>query len=774
MRRSLVAFIVSTVALAAHAQTATVTGRVVADATGDPIPNVRVAVASTAAGSPVLTDGDGRFTLPAPAGPQSVVASKSGYARSDAKPATAGQPIEIRLRRGATIAGHVVDHFGEAAAAVRVAAQIPAAAGSGNPTTVATVETDDRGEYRIPGLSAGAYLVVVNNVRSVTTPRVVNDRQIFETRPELVRTYYPGAATPADAELLQVNFGEERSDIDFVVADEHIVGNPFSIKRVGSPLQPPPLSAGTVATAIVRGRVLSTDGRSLPHADVSLISNKSFLMRRSGATDADGAFEFTELPAATYHVVASKHGFAPVESANGADNPITATLGGGRDVEVATGQTYEKVDVTLRRWGTLAGRIADELGEPLQGVNVQLLHIQYEAGRRRLVPAEGHSPVTDDLGRYRLYAVPPGQYIVSAAIGDVASGDLPGYTRSYYPGTSDTANAQFVSVGVSQDVAGIDFSLSRAKTARVTGKLFDAAGAPTLGGNVRLMPSRRSGAVTSVAVGARISPDGEFEFANVAPGQYTIVVDRGRSKPWIEGEFASVPVAVNGDDVKGLIIQTSAGSSIKGRVTFDTYSNTKLPRQNALEINPVPADFDLSPASVASADIHGDWTFDIAGVNGPRRLQLTRVPAGWALEEVRVNRIDATDRPLPFGRREQSLTDVEVVLTDRVSELTGTITDDNAAPMAGAHVVVFPTNRDRWYPGSRYMRTAASGDDGVFTLTGLPFASYYAAALARLPAEGADAWQDPAYLESLITRGRTFTIGSDGDKVSLSLRISAR
>src|SRR5215831_2002105 len=101
MRRNIVAAIVSTVALVAEAQTASVTGRVVADATGDPIPNVCVALAGPAAGSPVLTDGDGRFTLTAPAGRQSVIASKSGYARSDATPASAGQPIEIRLRRGA-------------------------------------------------------------------------------------------------------------------------------------------------------------------------------------------------------------------------------------------------------------------------------------------------------------------------------------------------------------------------------------------------------------------------------------------------------------------------------------------------------------------------------------------------------------------------------------------------------------------------------------------------------------------------------------------------
>ena len=74
--------------------------------------------------------------------------------------------------------------------------------------------------------------------------------------------------------------------------------------------------------------------------------------------------------------------------------------------------------------------------------------------------------------------------------------------------------------------------------------------------------------------------------------------------------------------------------------------------------------------------MHADWSFGIGGVNGPRRLQLLRAPDGWTLKAIRINGIDVTDRPLVFGRPDQSMTDVEVVLTDRINQLTGTITDD--------------------------------------------------------------------------------------------------
>jgi len=406
--------------------------------------------------------------------------------------------------------------------------------------------------------------------------------------------------------------------------------------------------------------------------------------------------------------------------------------------------------------------------------DVQLLHIRYEAGRRRLVPAGGAARVTDDLGRYRLYALPPGQYAVSATIGDVGSADLPNYTRSYFPGTANASEARFVSIGASEDLVGIDFSMARTQTARVAGKMVDSAGAPTTGGTVQLMPSQRSTSVISVPIGARILPDGQFEFANVAPGAYVIQAYRGRSKGWIEGEFGTLPVSVNGADLTGLILHTSSGSSITGRVTFDTFNGSKPPAASAIELSPIPIDFDLSPPNNwAVAEIHTDWSFDIEGVNGPRRLQLTRVPPGWALKEIRVNRLDATDRPLPFGRTDQSLSGVEVVLTDRISEVSGTIADVGAKPVAGARLVAFSIDRDRWYPASRYVRTAAAGSDGAFTLSGLPFGTYYAAAVARLPAEGEDAWRDPAFLESLRSRASTVTLG-EAQKISLSLRLAER
>ncbi len=93
------ALIVAALATPGAAQT-TITGRVVADDTGNPIANARVTLASTALGTPVvLTDADGRFAFPAPPTRSNVVANKTGYGRGEATPADGTRPIELRLKK---------------------------------------------------------------------------------------------------------------------------------------------------------------------------------------------------------------------------------------------------------------------------------------------------------------------------------------------------------------------------------------------------------------------------------------------------------------------------------------------------------------------------------------------------------------------------------------------------------------------------------------------------------------------------------------------------
>jgi protocatechuate 3,4-dioxygenase beta subunit len=748
----------------------TLSGRVVADDTGEALANARVGLGGSTQ-SAVLTDHDGRFALSAPAGRNTIAVSKTGYGRREIT--ASSQPIEIRLQRGVAISGRVTDAQGDPVVGARVVAEMASKPATGT-VVAADAFTNDRGEYRMGSLAPDTFKIAVMTQGEPTRQELPGGNvAVFSS---VRKTYYSDAATADAAQAVRLEPGEDSPSIDFVVPVTSVLQQMVMMMPLG--FTPAP-NAAARPTGVIRGRVVTTDGRAVSRAQVRLMpalppsrgSGPAAPPRPFQPTvvpaDDEGRFEFVELAAGSFRIAAVKAGYSPPGETM---SPGPPPLMSGLAVDLGDGETREHADITLARWGTLTGRVFDELGEPLQGVSVQLLQVRYQGGRRRLVAAGGSSPRTDDLGRFRSFGLAPGRYIVSAAVGDVASADLPGYTRSYYPGTPNASEAQFVSVALSQEVAGIDFSLAREKTALISGTLLDATGTPSTRGSVRLMTSQRSASAISTSIGARLLSDGRFEFPNVTPGQYVIQVDRGRRGSAIEGEFGAMPVSVNGVDVTNLVLQTSAGSSIAGRVTFDSYLGANAPRPGAIEITTVPIDPDQSTMSPASADIRDDWSFSIAGVNGPRRLQLQRAPAEWTLKEIRVRGIDVTDRPLAFGRDDQSLTDVEIVLSDRVNEISGAVVDDRGRPAPGSHAVVFATDRDRWYPASRFIRQTAAGADGAIALAGLPAGSYYAAAVARLPADGDDAWQDPAFLESLVPRARDFAIG-EGQKQVLNLKL---
>jgi protocatechuate 3,4-dioxygenase beta subunit len=745
-----------------------VSGQVVADETGDPIANAQITLTPAGLGtSVVMTDGNGSFGIMVPATASGVAAMKSGYARREVA-ASAG-PVQIRLRRGAVISGRVVDEFGDPIVAAHLVAQT-VSTGSGNMTTAAAADTDDLGEYRLARLPAGTFVVTVVTLSARSTPQQLEEVRAGRSVGSAAQTiYYPGVAVPSEAQALQLQWGEHRSGIDFVVAATQSTGNPFSVAGLAPPLDRAAVSQNPRATGVIRGRVISTDGRPLPYAQVTLLHRDRRTSSSMVTAEADGRFEFRDVVAGALRVVASKAGYAPIPSEPAEPGP--PILSTGRAVDLRDGEIRERVDVTLARWGTLAGRVFDELGDPVQGATVDVLQVRYQAGRRRLVHVQTAAHPTDDLGQYRLFALSPGQYIVSAVVGDVASMDVPGYVRSYFPGTPTASDAQFVAVAASQEVAGRDFAMFRGRTARISGRIMNAAGEPKPVGSLTLIPAYRSTAVTSVPVGARLFPDGRFEFPNVPDGQYIIRADRGRTNRSTEGEFGVLPVSVNGAEVTNLILQTSPGSSIKGRLRFDASRDATTPNPSAIELSPIPVDVDASPSRTASAEIHPDWTFEVAGIIGPRRLQLLHAPSEWALKEILINGIDVIDRLLPFGRADQSLSDVEVVLTDRVNEVTGRITDEAMKPVPGSFVLVFATDRDRWYPASRFLRAALAGSDGTFSLTGLPFGSYYAVAVRSVPSDGDEAWQDPQFLTSLIPRASAVTLGA-AQKVPLNLRLA--
>jgi hypothetical protein len=737
-----------------------------------------------------MTDGDGRFSFGSlAAGTYTVSAAKTGFApsllagpgskRSVAVLVRDGAEVRdvvVTLARGAVLAGRVADDLGEPVNNITVfIEQLVENGGARSTRDRRTVQTNDLGEYRLGSLAEGVYVVsrlapqppqiIQSGGRTIAVSPPIAARLGPQDGPP--RLFFPNAATLADAEPITLKAGEERRSVD--VPGPRPQPALTDLARAADPtvwLVDP----NARATGAIRGRVLGPAG-PLVEAEVR-IAGDTIRAMPPVFTDTLGQYEFADLPAGTYTVSARKNRYLPREFGQ------EGAAARGTRLMLAVDERRDRVDIRLPMTSAITGQLTDEYGDAVEGVSVRLHQIRFMAGGRRLVEASGASSSrTDDQGRFRISGLQPGAFVVAAYAGQLVFGqpdipDIPGYATTYFPGTPNASELRLVPVAASQDVDGLNFSLSRIPTAAISGVAQTSSGEPITGGLV-LGSSRRAGGIAMSPVGARIQPDGSFTFPNVPPGRYVIQAYRGRLRPPAEGEFAALPVTVSGSDVGGLFVTTSPGSKVSGRVTFD---GGQPPTSRAVDISTVAADPDSAPfdGNFARADIHADWTFEMNGISGVRRLRLLRAPRGWGLKRILVGGVDATDTPLTFGTEDDSLTDVEVVLTDRITEIDGSVSDDRNRPVADARVLAFSADSDLWYDRSRFVKMVSTSADGSFSIADLPPGVYFVAAVDRRRAnEDNGEWLNPELLDSLTPAAIRITL-AEGQHATAAPTLASR
>jgi Carboxypeptidase regulatory-like domain len=234
------------------------------------------------------------------------------------------------------------------------------------------------------------------------------------------------------------------------------------------------------ADGSISGRVTSADGNPLGNVVVSVRSGDIEQETTTPTAGNIGAFIVEELPTPrTYVITFTLEGFSSETIA----------------LDLLAGQRLTDVNAVLvGGTGTITGVVSDTAGVPLGGVTVTVTRGDFSAGTATLTTASDVSGV----GGYEIAGIPtPGIYTVTFS--------APGFV-------DETRIVRFLAPGLQ---AGSDAVMRRSQST-ISGRVAEGlTGLP--GVTVTLTDGLTSRTTTTAS-----SPLGDYSFANVDPGTYTL------------------------------------------------------------------------------------------------------------------------------------------------------------------------------------------------------------------------------------------------------------
>jgi Carboxypeptidase regulatory-like domain len=564
----------------------------------------------------------------------------------------------------------------------------------------------------------------------------------------------------------------------------------------------PPGRTAKTGTSALRGRIVAADtGSAVRRAQVRISGPD--IGTKTALTDNQGRYEFKELPSGRFNVSVTKPGYVTMQY--GQRRPFEP----GKPIDLGDAQLMEKVDLSLPRGGVLAGRVVDEAGEAVAEADVMAMRMEFQNGKRRLVPT-GRNAATNDLGQFRIYGLPPGEYYVSASLrsmnlmvmdmlggankgGPVGSNQDAGYAATYYPSTPSPGEAQRVTLAVGQELPSVDIQLQPVRLAKISGVALTSEGKPMSGAMVMLMPSMKDALMFMPGGTTRTDKDGNFTLNSVTPGDYSLQVqsmggafatsaggnlmmfnlrtsEDGASSQAagpVQREFGSTALNVAGDDITGLVVTGMRGAKASGTIKFgggaqpDGVNNVRVtaPATDA-DNNPMPA--------FGSSNVKDGGVFEIDSLVGSHTFRALNLPKGWSLKSVRYNGEDVTDHGIEFKPGED-VAGIEIELTSTTQTVVGAVASDTNQPVKDYTVVIFADDPQKWaLAQNRWIASARPDQDGRYRVTSLPPGHYYAIAVDYV-AQGD--WQDPEWLARASKKATTFTL-DEGSNKTLDLKLA--
>jgi hypothetical protein len=518
------------------------------------------------------------------------------------------------------------------------------------------------------------------------------------------------------------------------------------------------LAAGRAQNAgsgSIAGRVIdSTTGAPLHRARVEIHVEGHNDIRGLAPSDSDGRFLLRALPAGQYRIEVSRRGYGTM--AYGARRPFAE----GRVLALGAGEQITDLTIGLPRLGVIAGTVTGADGEPLAQVNIQALRRQFARGKLSWTSWGGAG--TDDKGRFRLFGVAPGRYVVSASKqfdtipvsnpGDPAAeqNNRLGYATTYAPGTPLRHEARDIVLQPGQTLEGVDIAMQVIRPIKlgVQAQLPVQLPPPEAGDSTPNVPppprpqnqpfvnihlSDAPGADTLTNWGGGFPVGGRFDYPNLQPGKYVL-----SGEVTIDGRMyvARQEVDLSGGELE-VTLQFAPAIELRGSLRLEGAGMGAATDHRVFLVSG-----DGSVHAAASAQVQRDGTFVLPNVHpGVWDIGVEPLPKGGYLKSITLGDEDVLRKDMVITAPTPAR--LAIVVSAAGAELSGQVEG------AGATTVLLAPQGDNAIALSFYAVTGVDGK-GAFHFQGLTPGVYKLYAFDDME-QGT--WMDPNFLTPFAEQG---------------------
>jgi hypothetical protein len=523
---------------------------------------------------------------------------------------------------------------------------------------------------------------------------------------------------------------------------------------------------GQSQPASATGAVVDQNGKPLAGVHLRLItgdfnSNDGVEAVYGATSDSAGQFSLEGLKAGLYIVIAERTGYIQQSS-----SPLPF-------LALKPGQQLTGHKIVMAARALIAGRVVDEFGDAVQGVDV---HAEPVAPNQSQSFLFGRNATSDDRGEFRLFAS-PGKYYLRALQSNSRTGPseirtdgTPGgaFITTYYPSAAGKDAASVVEVAAGQDVAGMDIRLLRASpgspahTFTISGVVL---GTPENGrANVMLRFGESAGQLR----GSRFSSageDGKFSVTGMQPGFYSAVAFYASGKTML----ASHPVSFHLDtaDETGLQLTLAPGEDLTGKLELLGDAPAGPPEKRTVRLESADLSNAFGQTEPAAVEVGPDGSFHMANLlPGKFRPVVEPMPENGYVKEVALDGKAIPDRVLDFSQGVGG-SRLKITVSRAGARISGRLLGKDGEPAMGMMMIFFGTDVKHIDESD-----AARASDGKYSFKAVRPGKYriFAIDVAELMKAFTGDGNNDEWMQTLFDAAEEIEI-KDGDRITKDIPV---